>query len=288
MMRSYASGLRIPADAFIDLQTHTHFSDGKWTPHALIDHFISEGFAAAAVTDHDRVDMMSELQGIARERGFPLLVAAEMTTKWRGKIVDILCFGFENNPMPLHAWCERLYQAQSETSRQVYQNLVASGYIPRHDDQELASLVEATTSRQPNLLFDLFLHHNPAVQDDFSPLKEAGYKLCANPTEAVVEAVHQCGGVALIAHPGRTDGFATFDSALLDAFCAEIPIDGLEAYYPRHTHEQVDLYQAYAHQRGWLISAGSDSHTPDHPPIKYRAGLCAALLARLDIEVTAL
>ncbi len=285
MTRSYTSGLAIPADSFIDLQTHTHLSDGKWKPEALIDYLVTEGFATAAITDHDRVDTMTDMQRIARERGFPLLVAAEMTTRWRDSIVDILCFGFENNPIPLHDLCDRVYQVQSDTSRQVYQNLIGSGHIPQHDEAELSSVLDATTSRQPHLLFDLLIHHNPAIQDDFSPLKEAGYKLCTNPTETVVEAVHRCGGVALIAHPGRTDGFATFDADLLDQFCAEIPIDGIEVYYPRHTPEQVEVYQAHAAQRGWLISAGSDSHAPDQPPVKYRAHQCVALLARLDIKV---
>jgi 3',5'-nucleoside bisphosphate phosphatase len=285
MMRSYASGTSIPEDSFIDLQTHTHLSDGKWTPEALIDHFVTEGFATAAITDHDRVDTMTDIQRMARERGFSLLVATEMTTRWRDSVVDILCFGFENNPSPLSELCNRVLQAQSDTSRQVYQNLVENGYIPHHDEAELASIVNATTSKQPHMLFDLFVRHNPTIQDDFSPLKEAGYRLCTNLTEAVVEAVHRCGGVALIAHPGRTDGFATFDSDLLDQFCAEIPIDGIEVYYPRHTPEQVALYQVYANQRGWLISAGSDSHAPEQPPIKYRTHQCAALLARLDIEV---
>jgi predicted metal-dependent phosphoesterase TrpH len=284
MTRSYASDISIPADSFIDLQTHTHLSDGKWTPEALIEYFVTEGFATAAITDHDRVDSIADVQSMARERGFPLLVATEMTTQWRDSIVDILCFGFENNPSPLSELCDRILQAQSNTSRQVYQYLVDSGHIPHYDEAELSSILDATTSRQPHLLVDLFIHHNPS-QDDFSPLKKAGYKLCTNPTEVVVEAVHQCGGVALIAHPGRTDGFATFDSDLLDQFCAEIPIDGIEVYYPRHTPEQVALYQAYANQRGWLISAGSDSHASEQPPIKYRADQCMALLGRLDIKV---
>ena len=284
-MRSYASGITIAADSFVDLQTHTFLSDGKWAPEALIAHFVTEGFATAAITDHDRADTMTDLQRIAREHGFPLLVATEMTTQWRGSIVDILCFGFENNPVPLSDLCNDIYQAQSATSRQVYEYLVGSGHVPLHDEAELAAILNATTSRQPHLLFDLFIHHNPAVQDDFSPLKDGGYKLCTNPTEAVVEAVHQCGGVALIAHPGRTDGFATFDADLLDEFRAEIPIDGIEVYYPRHTSEQVELYQAYADQHGWLVSAGSDSHASDQPPIKYSAHQCAALLARLDIYV---
>lgn len=285
MTRSYASDVTISGDAFIDLQTHTHLSDGKWTPEALIDHFVTEGFAAAAITDHDRVDTLADVQRIARERGFPLLVATEMTTHWRNSIVDILCFGFEQNPNPLSALCDTILQAQSDTTRQVYQYLVDHGYVPHHDETELASIVAATTSKQPHLLVNLFIRHNPTNNDDFSPLKRAGYRLCTNPTEAVVEAVHQCGGVALIAHPGRTDGFATFDSELLDQFRVEIPIDGIEVYYPRHTPEQIALYEAYATQHGWLISAGSDSHAPEQPPIKYRAHQCAALLARLDIQV---
>ena len=52
----------------------------------------------------------------------------------------------------------------------------------------------------------------------------------------------------------------------------------------RYTPEQVALYAAYARQIGWLNSAGSDSHTPKQPPIKYRAHPCAALLTGLDIR----
>jgi predicted metal-dependent phosphoesterase TrpH len=285
MIRSYASGIRIAADSAVDLQTHTQFSDGKWTPSALIEHFVAQGFATAAITDHDRVDSLSELQHIAREKGFPLLVATEMTTRWRDSMVDILCFGFENNPAPLNDLCSAIHQAQSDNSRQIYHHLLAHGYLPQDDPAELAAIVNATTSRQPHLVFDLFLKHNPHMQEDFSPLKAAGYQLCANPTSAVIEATHASGGVALIAHPGRTDGYATFDADLLDQFRAEIPIDGIEVYYPRHRPVQVALYQAYAEQQGWLMSAGSDSHTPQEPPIKYPAHTCTALLARLEIQV---
>ncbi len=285
IQRSYPSGITLAADACVDLQTHTQLSDGQWTPEALLDHFLQQGFAAAAITDHDRVDTLDDLQRAARERGFALLVAAEMTTRWRDKIVDILCFGFENNPAPLSALCDSIRQAQTENSRQVYQQFVHKGDLPQHDETELAALLHATTAKQPYLLYDLFLRHNPQRSDDLELFKDAGYRLCTNPTGSVVAAAHASGGVALIAHPGRTDGFATFDAALLDEFRAEIPIDGIEVYYPRHTPEQIALYRAYAERREWLISAGSDSHTPDKPPIKYRADQCAALLARLDIAV---
>lgn len=284
MMRSYPSGLILSAASFVDLQTHTHLSDGEWIPEDLIDHFLAKGFATAAITDHDRVDTMLDIQRLAHARGFPLLVATEMTTEWRGQTVDILCFGFERDLTPLQKLCDAIREAQSRNTRQVYEYLVAQGFISEHDDDELQSVLNATTARQPLAIVDVFVTHNPDPKD-YTPLKDAGYTLCANPTKAVVEAVHQCGGVALIGHPGRTDGYMTFDARLLDEFRADIPIDGIEVYYPRHTPEQVDLYRRYATQHGWLISAGSDSHKQDQPPIKYQAQLCAALLARLDIEV---
>jgi hypothetical protein len=68
MTRSYASSLTISGDAFIDLQTRTQLSDGKWTPEALIDHSVTEVFSVAAITDHARVDTLADVQRIARER----------------------------------------------------------------------------------------------------------------------------------------------------------------------------------------------------------------------------
>lgn len=284
MSRSYTSGLRIKRDAFIDLQTHTQLSDGEWTPEELVDYFVHEGFSAAAITDHDRVDTITAIQTIAKTHNFPLLAATEMTTTWHGETVDILCFGFEDDLTPLQQLCDAIQESQSNNTRQVYKYLVEHGFITEHNEDELQNVLKETTSMQPIVIVDLFVKHNPDPKD-YTPLKDAGYTLCTNPTKDVVEAAHECGGIALIAHPGRTDGFATFDTDLLNQFRTEIPIDGIEVYYPKHTEKQIKLYKDYANKHNWLISAGSDSHTRDNPPIKYEAHLCAKLLARLGITI---
>ena len=114
---------------------------------------------------------------------------------------------------------------------------------------------------------------------------EAGCSFATNDVEDVVDAAHRSGGVALIAHPGREDGFICFDSSLLDKFRKEVPIDGLEVYYPKHSAKQTALFQKYATKHKLLMSAGSDSHTTDYPPIKYRAELIPALLERVGIRI---
>src|SRR6188474_3052020 len=95
------AGLTLAPDAAIDLQLHTTYSDGTWTPEALIDHLMAGGFGLAAITDHDRTDHIAALQALAITKGLPLLVATEISTTWRGEMTDVLCFGFnpENSAM---------------------------------------------------------------------------------------------------------------------------------------------------------------------------------------------
>ena len=98
-LKSLTLHLTLAADAAIDLQLHTTFSDGTWTPEQLMDYLVREQFGLAAITDHDRVDTAALLQRLAAERQFPLLVALEMSTSWRGEPTDVLCYGFDPEKM---------------------------------------------------------------------------------------------------------------------------------------------------------------------------------------------
>ena len=121
-------------------------------------------------------------------------------------------------------------------------------------------------------------------------IRDAGYHEIKVDMAETVEIVHQSGGVALIAHPGRgqyePEEFTYYTPHLLDQVRAEIPLDGIEVYYPTHPPEFVQTYLAYAQQHGLLIGAGSDSHgPPGRMPIKHRAELCQRLLERVGVQV---
>jgi histidinol phosphatase-like PHP family hydrolase len=61
-LNSFTTHLVLAQDAAIDLQLHTIYSDGTWTPEQLVDYLVSERFGLAAITDHDRVDTVASLQ----------------------------------------------------------------------------------------------------------------------------------------------------------------------------------------------------------------------------------
>ncbi|MBL8154363.1 MAG: hypothetical protein JNM70_09280 [Anaerolineae bacterium] len=278
--------MHLKPDAPIDLQLHTVYSDGTWTPDGLIDHLLREGFGAAAITDHERVDIVPALQALARAKGFLLLPAVEMTTRWGEAWVDMLCFGFDPQASPLRALADDVLRRQQDNIRQTVQGIAQQGVVL--DEGAVQAILDEPAVRQPHSLVRLAeqMPHEGGERAIRRLLLGAGLEVVATETAVVVDAAHRSGGVCLIAHPGRGDGYLCFDEPLLDQLRGEVPIDGFEVDYPAHTREQAARFRAYAERHDLLTSAGSDSHTPDNPPVKYRADSCRKLLARLGIHVT--
>ena len=272
------TNLVLAPDAPIDLQMHTTYSDGEWTPEQLVDYLVQEQFGLVAITDHDRVDTVPALQQLAFQKGLPILVAAEMSTSWRGEATDLLCYGFDPDQKELRVLAQDVLRRRQEIVQETYANLLQRGYTFPNQQE---------APRQPMELFVLLEKHGYWVDEETSlkNVVDAGFSSATNDIAAVVEAVHRSGGVCLIAHPGRGNGEMRYDVTLLDSLRQEVPIDGFEAHYPTHTTEQTAMYLEYAHKHDLLVSSGSDSHRPEHKPIKYRAELSRRLLERVGIQV---
>src|SRR5512138_2511246 len=160
-MNLSTAGLRLAADASIDLHLHTIYSDGYWMPESLLDHLLGEQFDLAAVTDHDRVDTVAAIQHLALQRHLPLLIGVEMSTTWMGEMVDLLCYGFDVDHNALNDLAQCLLRRQQENTREVYETLQQRGYImPR---AILSAILAQPGSKQPHALVDA--------------LKENGYGL---------------------------------------------------------------------------------------------------------------
>jgi 3',5'-nucleoside bisphosphate phosphatase len=270
-------------NAAIDLQMHTTLSDGRWTAAQLLDHVAGAGFTLVAITDHDRTDTIEEIQRLAAERGVRVVPAVEMSSTWEGELCDILCFGIHPGLSTLAAIAGDTRRRQAANVRAVYDALQQSGYrFPRADEVLAARDGEL---RQLDDLLALLQAHD-YTDGMGAALRGAGYEWQTADLDAIVEAAHAMGALALIAHPGRGDGFARFDAEQLDRLRSTVSIDGLEVRHPSHTPEQVADFLAYARTHHLLVSAGSDSHGPPGVlPINYPAESCRDLLARLGIEI---
>src|SRR5581483_2935480 len=250
--------ITLAADAAIDLQLHTIYSDGAWTPEALIDYLVSEQFGLAAITDHERVDTVATLQRLAAEKQLPLLAAVEMTARWRDRPVDLLCYGFDPAQSLLGDLAQDVARRQTDNTRMAYRNLWRKGYLSAQQQEGahvdvgdaqfflgLRRILDAPSAQQPHELVALVAQYGPEDADLGDILTDVGFTWQVSDIDEVVDAAHRSGAVCLVAHPGRERDDAPFDARLLNQLCLETRIDGLEVYHPEHTQEQTSMYLEY-------------------------------------------
>jgi predicted metal-dependent phosphoesterase TrpH len=92
----------------------------------------------------------------------------------------------------------------------------------------------------------------------------SAFSLRETPTIAeAVDAIHDASGVAVWAHPFWD---IAEDDEVLDAIdrFRELGIDGVEAFYVTHTHEQTDLLARRCAELRILTTGSADFHGPDH------------------------
>lgn len=279
--------LTLKPDDAVDLHMHTTYSDGRWPAQQLIDYLATEGFDLVAVTDHDRVDKVAEIQALGAQKGLTVLPGVEMSTQWRGGTTHVLCYGFDPANNELSALTEKVLHLQLENTYAVNAELHRRGYdFPRQ--QEILALHGGQLYRPSDNALLLREHgYAPDRSTSMRIIYEAGYRSIRADIAEAIDVAHHSGAVCLIAHPGRSDsGFTFYDPDLLAQLYAEVPFDGVEVYHPYHSKENVQKYLEFVQEHNLLLSTGSDSHgVPNRMPIKHHAEVSRLLLERLGMTV---
>ena len=272
--------ITIAADDHIDLQIHTVYSDGQWQPAALFAYLAHEAFRLVAITDHDTLENVSELQALGAVHAVQVLPGVEMTTNWHGYSAHLLCYAAQFRGDLLTTLAQATVATQLANTRDVYETLTRRGF--RFPEDSALPVRPIDNAR-------LLLAHGYAatLNDALGMIADAGYRSISAPLGDVVEAAHASGALAVLAHPGRGGGeIHRYYPPQIVEMLREIPLDGIETRYPTYSGEQVAVYTEFARERGLLASAGSDSHGPEQrPPVPYPAAHCAELLERCGVDV---
>jgi predicted metal-dependent phosphoesterase TrpH len=288
-LTSLTTHLVLEPSSSIDLHMHTNYSDGRWPAQQLIDYLVAEHFDLVAVTDHDRVDKVAEIQALAAEKRLPVLAGVEMSTQWNGKLAHLLCYGFDPAQNYLQAITAQVVQLQLENTYAVNDELKRQGYTFPRQGEVLAA--NNGKLRLPSDNIRLLIDHGYAANQraGLQIIEKAGFHSILADMGETVDAAHRSGALCLIAHPGRREsGFTFYDTALLDQLRTTVPIDGIEIYHPYHAADVIETYLHYVQKHDLLLSTGSDSHSiPGRMPRKHRAEISKKLLERLGITVTA-
>jgi len=250
---------------FIDLHTHSTYSDGLLTPTALLDLAARRGLAAIALTDHDTVAGLPEALAHGAVTGVEVVRGIEISSTLDGVSLHILGYGFNHEHPGFLAFLERLQEARHNRNQGILERLHALGISMTLEELTRIAGDQIGRPHFARLLAQKGLARN--AQDAFSRyLKRGGPAFVEHvkpQAEEVISRIGEANGLAVLAHPACSDPGLKKIPALV-AQLKDYGLAGIEAFYPTHSKKVYRFLQTLAAQHGLLLSGGTDYHGDSH------------------------
>ncbi len=258
-------------EKYIDLHMHSTVSDGTYTPQELVQMAQQRNLSAIALTDHDSAEGVRMAQQAADGTGLEVVPGVELST-YDGQEMHILGYFIQPENAALKQYLERMAHSRVERVQAMVRKLSGNGFSisweeVRRRAQHMVSrvhiaqsLVEKGYAASVGEAFDRLIGEGKPY---FVRRQQIG------PQEAI-QAIHEAGGLAVLAHPY----FLHCDAALEERLRRLPELDGIECHYPRHTQEQCEEYQRLARKFGLLETGGSDFHGANRPEAEMGIGCC--------------
>lgn len=249
----------------VDLHVHTTCSDGGLSPAEAVAYAHARGLGALAITDHDSVEGNDQAVRAGRALGLPVVPGVEISSQWEGVTFHLLGYGLSRLTERVRAAFAFLVESRRQRNPRMIEKLRALGVDITLEEV----LAEAGGSLVGRPHFARVLLRKGAVgstQQAFDRYLGRGaaayvHKERLTPAQSA-ELIREAGGVMVLAHPGILE--EERPNALSDvlAHLLSLGLAGIEAYYSRHTPDQVSRYSALARRHGLLVTGGSDFHRP--------------------------
>ncbi|MCQ1060241.1 RNase RNM [Photobacterium sp. DNB23_23_1] len=247
-----------------DLHSHTTASDGRLSPEELVSRAVERRVDVLAITDHDTVAGLAAAEQAIEAKKLPLTLikGIEISTLWQNFDIHIVGLNIDPEHPVMVRLIEEQFQRRAERAVMMGERLeknrmpgalegakaIANGatLTRSHFAQWI---VEQGYAKTMQAVFKKFLtRNNPGyVPPNWCSMAEA------------VEAIHQAGGQAVLAHPGRYNMTAKWQKRMLSAF-VEAKGDAMEVSQPQQSPQERRLLGDYSMDYKLLASQGSDFH----------------------------
>jgi predicted metal-dependent phosphoesterase TrpH len=195
----------------IDLHIHTTATPhhASWTPEALAAAAAAGGLQAIAVTDHNTTAGVRAAQAAGVTQGVRVISGVEIDSGFAGKLWHTLVYGAAPDDSGLLALCEAVFARNADDAVALRRELVGQGF--RLDGLD-------TLGRPPNVadIGMALARGNPlsgrhAGEDDEAAgmryiLEQVPGSYRPVGVDEIITVAHRAGGLAVLAHPGRSKG----------------------------------------------------------------------------------
>lgn len=245
-----------------DFHTHSTASDGLLSPKELVRLASKEGVSALALTDHDTLSGIEEGIEEAAKCGITLIPGIELDIVWQPGEFHLLGLGLKSASPSMKDIIASSRRSREERNKKIENAMQKAGI--NISLESLAMLYPGRPIGRPH--FADYLVSMGIVkerQEAFDKYLGKGKPWYAERTgadmEKAVQAIKECGGVSVIAHPMSLH-ISWGHLAKVFSDIKECGVAGAEAWHPAAREADCRRIERMAHEAGLLVSAGSDYH----------------------------
>ena len=215
-----------------------------------------------SITDHDSMNGEDEKRTAAKRHGLYYVSGWEISAYENAEKIHITGYGCNRGFAYENFLQERLKTSvlRAEDSvrklRALGIGVTMDKVLAKRADESaplhtmhISRAIEEETGMPSYQAYDCYL----------APNKPAS-SLVGRPTpKQAIDCIHECGGIACIAHPGRIQ-MDFFTREKLIRTLKNCGADGIEGYYSTHTEEETQYFLKLAKELSMLVTGGSDTH----------------------------
>lgn len=242
-----------------DLHCHTKLSDSSMGIDDLIVLAQKKGITTIAITDRDCQAGTVRAKIIGERRGINVIPGVELSAfdSKTGKYIEILGY-LCDSPDRLEGLCHRNVVSRKKAN-QLMTLKIARKY-PISPELVLKCATGSTAVFEQHIMHALLecgitdRIYGEIYHELFSPESEQNILVNVTypePTE-IIDAIHEAGGIAVLAHPGASDCFELLDSLAANG------IDGIEVWHPENSPAQTDELLKFVRSKKILAVGGTD------------------------------
>ena len=254
----------------IDLQVHSTYSDGFFTPKKLVSFLAKNKIKLAALTDHNTVRGQDEFKREAKKEGIKTITGLELYVYLEHRRFNILWYNFDDKDAKLHNLLRETQIRRKAIVRKALNKLKEQGYkvatekiLDKFTHYIAVNKVAAEFYKENKSRVHKELENDNPLEEDilkkyFYSSSHARLRETYINIERVIKLREKIGGQIVFCHPGKHNKYR----GNLPEKLKEIGIDGIEVLSPHHTIGAIIYCQYLAKKYDWIETGGSDFHLP--------------------------